>query len=549
MSSHEAPPSSHERKKDDAAPSLSESETNPNEHGSNGSTQGGNGNSAPARDGPPRPDERAAGGTSLNDVRQQPCNIEAEQALIGALIFDNETYFRISDVLKAEFFFDPLHQRIYHAVTELIRRGQLANPVTLKTYFENDAAMEQVGGTAYLAKLAGAAPTIINAPEYARTIFELHQRRGLVRIGEDLVNSAANPLVEDSPNDQIGAAEQMLYELADSGRYQSGFSSFAEASEIAVEMANKAYQRDGGLSGVGTGFIDLDRLLGGMHSSDLIILAGRPSMGKSSLATNIALNAALRYRENRKSDGSREVLDGAIVAFFSLEMSADQLAMRILSEQSRIPSHKLRKGDISEDEFRRFAEANTKLLNLPLHIDDTGGLSIAALAARARRLQRQKGLDLIVVDYLQLVTTSRSRRNDGRVQEVSEVTQGLKALAKDLNVPVLALAQLSRKVEDRDNKRPQLADLRESGAIEQDADVVMFIYREEYYLEQEQPGDSEPEKYAEWQNKMDQVHGGAEIIVGKQRHGPTRTIKLQYDAHITRFSNLAKQELPENVPF
>ncbi len=548
MPSAEAPPSSHEHE-GDVSSSLSKSETNLNEHGSNGGTQGSNGNSAPASNGPPQHDERAMGGASPNDLRQQPCNIEAEQALIGALIFDNETYFRISDVLKADFFFDPLHQRIYHAVTELIRRGQLANPVTLKTYFENDAAMEQVGGTAYLAKLASAAPTIINAPEYARTIFELHQRRGLVRVGEDLVNSATNPLVEDSPSDQISAAEQMLYELADSGRYQSGFYSFAEASEIAVEMANKAYQRDGGLSGVGTGFIDLDRLLGGMHGSDLIILAGRPSIGKSSLATNIALNAALNYRENRKTDGSRETLDGAIVAFFSLEMSADQLALRILSEQSKIPSHKLRKGDISEDEFRRFADANTKLLNLPLHIDDTGGLSIAALAARARRLQRQKGLDLIVVDYLQLVTTSSARRNDGRVQEVSEVTQGLKALAKDLNVPVLALAQLSRKVDDRDNKRPQLADLRESGAIEQDADVVMFIYREEYYLERDKPGKSEPDKFAEWQNEMERVHGLAEIIIGKQRHGPTDTIELQYDANITRFSNLAKQEPPDTTPF
>ncbi len=536
MSPDDIPPAPHDG---DVVPSLADSPINLEEHGTNGSPSNG----LPSSD-----DDSQSNLPGLNGLRQQPCNIEAEQALLGALMFDNETYFRISDVLKPEFFFDPLHERIYHAVIELIRRGQLANPITIKPYFENDPTMEQAGGTAYLAKLAGAAPTIINAPEYARTIFELHQRRGLVRVGEDMVNAATNPMVEDPPSNQINDAEQALYDLAESGRYDGGFFSFAEASEIAVEMANKAYQRDGGLSGIGTGFIDLDRLLGGLHSSDLIILAGRPSIGKTSLATNIAFNAARRYREGRKSDGSRETIDGAIVGFFSLEMSAEQLALRILSERSKISSHKLRKGDISEEEFQHFATANAELMNLPIHIDDTGGLSIAALAARARRLQRQKGLDLIIVDYLQLVTTSSSRRNDGRVQEVSEVAQGLKALAKDLDVPVLALAQLSRKVEDRDDKRPQLADLRESGAIEQDADVVMFIYREEYYLERKKPGKIELDKFAEWQNEMERVHGLAEVIVGKQRHGPTDTIELQFDANITRFSNLAKQEPPGDIP-
>ncbi len=547
MSPDDDPPTS----RDDEVASMTETSMNLDELGSNGGTNGGSGNGLPSSGTTSTNGETRTQGTSslLNDLRQQPCNIEAEQALLGALMFDNETYYRISDVLKAEYFFDPLHERIFHAVTELIRRGQLANPITLKTYFENDPAMEQAGGTAYLAKLASFAPTIINAPEYARTIFELHQRRGLVHIGEDMVNTATSPLVEDAPSHQINEAEQKLYELAESGRYDGGFFSFSEAAEIAVEMANKAYQRDGGLSGVGTGFIDLDRLLGGLHSSDLIILAGRPSMGKTSLATNIAFNAAKRYRGGKKADGSPETVEGAIVGFFSLEMSADQLALRILSEQSRISSHKLRKGDISEDEFRRFATANAELINLPLHIDDTGGLSIAALAARARRLQRQKGLDLIVVDYLQLVTTSSSRRNDGRVQEVSEITQGLKALAKDLGVPVVALSQLSRKVEDRDDKRPQLSDLRESGAIEQDADVVMFIYREEYYLERLKPNESDIDKFTKWDAEMERVHGQAEVIIGKQRHGPTDTVKLQYDGNFTRFANLARHEPPQDMQF
>ena len=547
MSSNDVPPTPH----DDDIASPTETIMSLDEHGSNGGRNGGTGNRLPQGEATSANGETRtqANSTLPNELRQQPCNIEAEQALLGALMYDNETYYRISDVLKAEYFFEPLHERIFHAITEIIRRGQLANPITLKTYFDNDPAMEQAGGTAYLAKLTSAAPTIINAPEYARTIFELHQRRGLVYIGEDMVNTATNPLVEDAPGHQINEAEQRLYELAESGRYDGGFFAFSEASEVAVEMANKAYQRDGGLSGVTTGFLDLDRLLGGMHSSDLLILAGRPSMGKTSLATNIAFNAAKRYRAGQKADGSRETLEGAVVGFFSLEMSADQLALRVLSEQSRIPSHKLRKGDISEDEFRRFAAANADLINLPLHIDDTGGLSIAALAARARRLQRQKGLDLIVVDYLQLVTSSNSRRNDGRVQEVSEVTQGLKALAKDLGVPVLALSQLSRKVEDRDDKRPQLADLRESGAIEQDADVVMFIYREEYYLERLKPHESDIEKFAKWESDMERVHGQAEVIIGKQRHGPTDTVKLQYDGNYTRFANLAKQEPTQDIQF
>ncbi len=506
----------------------------------------GNGNGSAHSELRSSPSRLPANGEAVAGV-QSPSNIEAEQSVLGAILVDNEVYFRISDILSPEHFFDPLHQRIFDTLSTIVRRGQLATPITVKSYFENDAAMHEAGGAAYLARLASNAPTIINAPDYARTVFELFQRRGLMRVGDEIVVTAADAKVELTPSEQIENAEQRLYDLAESGTYEGGFWSFSDAAEKAVETANQAYQRDGGLSGVATGLIDLDRLLGGLHPSDLIILAGRPSMGKTALATNIAFNAARRYREGHKSDGSRETLDGALVAFYSLEMSAEQLATRLLSEQSGIPSNRLRKGAVNQEEFSRFVQAQAELQNLPLYIDDTGGLAIAALAARARRLQRQRGLDLIVLDYLQLVTTTSRRRNDGRVQEVSEVTQRLKALAKELNVPVLALSQLSRKVEDRDDKRPQLADLRESGAIEQDADVVMFVYREEYYAERLKPSESDKVKHDEWLLKMDALHGLAEIIVGKQRHGPTGTLELQFQAEITRFGNKARREHPDEA--
>ncbi len=487
---------------------------------------------------------------SGSDVRsipynELPNNIEAEQSLLGAILINNNAFERISDMLRPDHFYEPLHQRIFHIISALISRGQLASPVTLKPYFENDAALQEVGGTAYLVRLAGAAPTVINAPEYARVVFELYQRRSLVDIGQEVVNSALSVDLEDGPNEQIAEAEQRLYSLAEHGLYEGGFISFDEAAQQSVRITGEACERDGGLSGIGTEFIDLDRMMGGLHDSDLIILAGRPSMGKTALATNIAFNVAKAYASGTNVDGSRKREDGGIVGFYSLEMSAEQLATRILSEQSQIPSHRLRKGDITEEEFRSYVEAHQQLTSLPLYIDDTGGLSIAALAARARRLQRQHGLDLLVVDYLQLVTTSNSRRNDGRVQEVSEVTQGLKALAKELNIPIIALSQLSRKVEERDDKRPQLSDLRESGSIEQDADVVMFVYREEYYVERTKPPEHELERMSAWMEKIEKVHGLAELIIGKQRHGPTGNISLQFQSNITRFGNVSDQNIPD----
>jgi replicative DNA helicase len=402
-----------------------------------------------------------------------------------------------------------------------------------------------VGGAAYLARLAANATTIINAEEYGRTIFELAQRRGLIGIGTDLVNEAFEPDVEVNARDLIEKAEQTLFEMAETGKYGQGFQPFGRALTDAVDMAAGAYQRDGGLSGISCGLKDLDEKMGGLQASDLIILAGRPAMGKTSLGTNIAYHVSRAYRAEHQADGSVKVLDGGVVAFFSLEMSSEQLATRIIAEQSGISSERIRRGKITEDEFHRIVEVSRELQSLPLYIDATGGLTIAQVAARARRLKRQRGLGLVVVDYLQLLAGSTRRAAEGRVQEVSEITVGLKALAKELGVPIIALSQLSRQVESRDDKRPQLADLRESGSIEQDADVVLFIFREEYYLGRMEPRAGTPE-YIEWQEKMSRVHGIAEVIIGKQRHGPTGIVELQFDASLTRFQNLVRSDhLPE----
>jgi len=467
---------------------------------------------------------------------RQPFNLEAEQALLGAILLQNENFYRVSSFLEADHFYDPVHGRIFSALNKLITAGRTASPVTLKTYFESDAGLAEIGGADYLADLAAAAPSVIDVAQFGRAIFDLHILRGLIRVGQDMIVRAANAQVDDSPASQLEEAEQSLYQLAESGKYESGFKDFSTSLKEALDMASAAYERDGGLSGVTTGLIDLDKKLGGLHPSDLIILAGRPSMGKTALATNIAVNAARAYRGERQDDGTVKTVDGAIVGLFSLEMSAEQLATRVIGDFSEISSEKIRRGEIKPDEFLRITDAVRELESLPIHIDETGGLSIAALTARARRLKRQTGLDLIVVDYLQLLTTP-GRRNDGRVQEVSEITQGLKALAKELNVPVLALSQLSRQVEAREDKRPQLADLRESGSIEQDADVVMFVFREEYYLHRSQPREG-TEEHQKWQQDMAEVHGVAEVIIGKQRHGPIGAVRLSFQEQFTRFGNL-----------
>jgi replicative DNA helicase len=478
--------------------------------------------------------------------RSAPHNIDAEQALLGAILVNNEAHDRVSGFLKPEHFFDPLHASIFETAAKLIASGKQATPITLRTFFETAEPIDQ-GLTVpqYLGRLATHATTIINAVEYARTIYDLAIRRQLILIGEDMVNVAYDSPIDNPPTAQIQEAETRLFSLAETGKYGQGFLAFETALVHAIEMANNAYARQGGLSGISTGLRDLDAKMGGLQSSDLIILAGRPSMGKTSLVTNIAFNIAKAYRTEQLPDGTIKPTDGGVVGFFSLEMSAEQLATRILAEQAEISSEKIRRGLITDEEFKRLVLASQEMARCPLYIDQTGGISIAQLAARARKLKRQKGLDVLIVDYLQLLTGSAKRSSEGRVQEVSEITTGLKALAKELNVPVIALSQLSRQVENREDKRPQLSDLRESGSIEQDADVVMFVFREEYYVERAKPSEGTAE-FQTWFEKMRLVAGKAEVIIGKQRHGPVGTVTLAFEGSYTRFSDLAADAyLPE----
>jgi replicative DNA helicase len=479
-------------------------------------------------------------------LRVPPHNIEAEQALLGALLINNDAYDRVSDFLRPEHFSEELHRRIFDVCGQLIRAGKLATVVTLKTYLANIELPEGITIQGYLARLAGAATAIINAEDYGRTIHDLAVRRDLINIGEEVVNAAFDSPVNSSPRQQIEEAERKLYAIAEVGRYDGGFQRFSDALVTAIDMANAAYQRDGHLSGLATGMIDLDEKMGGLQKSDLIIVAGRPGMGKTALATNIAFNIAKAYQSEQQPDGSIKAINGGIVGFFSLEMSAEQLATRIIAEQAGVPGYKIRRGDITEEDFRRITDAAREMQSIPFYIDQSGGISIAQLTARARRLKRQKGLDMLVVDYLQLLAGSRAR-SENRVQELTEITTGLKALAKELAVPIIALSQLSRQVESRDDKRPQLSDLRESGSIEQDADVVLFVYREEYYLKNREPREGTEEHIA-WMADMERAHGRAEAIIGKQRHGPTGTVQLAFEGEITRFSNLAEEDhLPERM--
>ncbi|MGE5502399.1 MAG: replicative DNA helicase [Ignavibacteriales bacterium] len=473
-------------------------------------------------------------------VTALPSNIEAEQALLGALLYDNAAYERILDKLQSGHFYEPFHQRLFSALETHIRKGQLAEPILLADEFKRDPAFEELGGLRYLADLVDRAPPAANAPDYARVIYDLALRRELIRIGGEISSEAQTGDPDKTARDQIEQAEQQLYTLAESGTASTGFVPFVEALRGAVEMAAEAYSRDGGLAGLSTGLVDLDQKLGGLHPSDLIILAGRPSMGKTALATNIAFHVARHYAWEPQPDGTRKTVNGGVVAFFSLEMSAEQLSMRLLADVSGVSSDRLRKGEIDASEFGRVRDAAIEIQESPLFIDATGGLSISKLAARARRLKRSAGLDLIVVDYLQLVTGGDGKGNENRVQEVSMITQGLKALAKELSVPVIALSQLSRQVENRDDKRPQLSDLRESGSIEQDADVVMFVFREAYYLGRSEPREGTPE-HLTWQEEMDRIANVAEVIIGKQRHGPIGTVKLHFNADLTKFGNLARE--------
>ena len=467
-----------------------------------------------------------------NTKNQLPCNIEAEQALIGSILVSNDIYDEISTIVESTKFFDPIHSKIFETIETLIAKGLLANPITMKNYFENHEGLKELGGQEYLIKITKFSTSTKQAIDYAKIIHEMHVRRELVKISENVLYNVANSETDISSENLIEDTEKSLFELAERGHFSQSFAKFENALKQTIEMAKKAYQNDEGIVGVPTGLTELDDRLGGLHNQDLIIIAGRPSMGKTSLATNIAFNAAKNIQEkNLKSS----------VAFFSLEMSSEQLATRILSEQARIKSNDIRRGKISEKEMEQFIETSKNILELPLYIDETPAITIAALSNRARRIKRLFGLDLVVVDYIQLMRAA-SKKNDGRVQEISEITQGLKALAKELYVPVLALSQLSRAVELRDDKKPQLSDLRESGSIEQDADVVMFVYREEYYLERKEPKLGSVE-HAEWQTKMNDILGLAEIILGKQRHGPTGNIKVEFESMYTKFKDLQNKQL------
>lgn len=467
-----------------------------------------------------------------------PQNLEAEQGLLGAILIDNRALEKI-DFLRAEHFHAPAHQRIFKAIHTLCERGQTASPITLKSYFEKDQDLETVGGTSYLIDLAGSVISVVNCEDYARAIYDLHLRRELITYGNEIVNEAYAHELDRDAHDCMEAAESRLYTLAETGEVKQSFVTLRDSILVSIEHAEKAFNTKGHVTGVTTGLRDLNEKLGGLHNSDLLILAGRPSMGKTALATNIAFKAAKAYAES----GGKE---GAIVAFFSLEMSHDQLTTRILADQSNISGDAIRKGAISETQFRDFAQAAHSLSSIPLFIDDTPALTIGAVRARARRLKRKSGLGLIVIDYLQLLRGNGSRQSESnRVLEVSEITRGLKALAKELNVPVLALSQLSRGVEQREDKRPMLSDLRESGSIEQDSDVVMFVYREEYYLSREEPsqrGNESVEKfnerYTQWSQRLQDAANIAEAVIAKQRHGPIGIVKMYFDPNYTRFSDL-----------
>ena len=489
---------------------------------------------------------KSLAGPALSGMSQRlpPTNLQAEQALLGALLANNKAYERVSEFLIPDHFADPIHGRIYGAISRRVEAGQLADAVTLKAEFEHSAVLEEVGGTAYLAQLLSAMVGIINAGEYGRAVYDSWMRRQLIDIGEIVVNNAFGAEPELDGPKQVEAAEQALFDLAAKGGTDRGFITFKDALIDAINVAERAFHRSGGVSGLSTGLRDLDRKIGGLHPSDLLILAGRPGMGKTALATKIAFGAARSLLEEARATDPNAV-PKASVAIFSLEMSAEQLATRLLAEESRISGDRIRRGDIGQKDFDKFVQVSREISGLPLHIDDTPAITLSAMRTRCRRLKRTKGLSLVVVDYLQLMRPAAGTRQENRVQEISQITQGLKALAKELQLPVLALSQLSRAVESREDKRPQLSDLRESGSIEQDADVVMFVYRDDYYLQQRIPKqiafDNDDKFHAaheKWQRDMEQVHNRAELLIEKQRHGPTGKIDLLFEGEFTRFADI-----------
>ena len=459
-----------------------------------------------------------------DQFKELPNNIEAEQAVIGSILVSNDIFDEINTIISSINFYDPMHQKIFEAVESLIYKGMLANPITLKNYFEDEK--DDLNIPEYLVKITKFSTSVRQAIEYSKIIYDMFVRRELIKISEQTIDNAKINDLDTNGQSIIESSERLLFDLAEKGSFNSSLVKFDEAMKQTIEMASAAYKNEEGIVGVPTGLRDLDDKLGGLHQSDLIIIAGRPSMGKTSLATNIAFNAAQKLQDNGKKSS---------IAFFSLEMSSEQLSTRIISEQARISSNDIRRGRISDDQFDKFLETSKNISELPLYIDETPAISIAALSNRARRIKRLFGLEMIVVDYIQLMRGTTFNK-DGRVQEISQITQGLKAIAKELSVPVVALSQLSRQVEQRDDHKPQLADLRESGSIEQDADVVMFVYREGYYLSRKEPREATVE-HAEWQAKMNEVAHLAQIIIGKQRHGPIGNVTLEFEERFTKFKD------------
>jgi len=482
------------------------------------------------------------------DIASLPQNIEAEQALLGALLANNKAFETISDYLKPVHFADPIHAKIYEVISKLIMREHVADVIRLKKYFEQEGTLNDVGGSKYLIKLEESSSPLTNPEMYAQYIYEQYLRRELISTGYEIVNNAMKEDLDSNATEQIEEAEKRLYELSDKGDAGKGFVDFSQALNYSMDSIQRAYQNEGGISGISTGFDDLDRRMGGLNDSDLIVLAGRPGMGKTALATNIAYNVAEMISRGaiKLDEQSRGV------AFFSLEMSADQLATRILSSTAGISSQKMRNGNIDNGEYGRIAEVARTLEKMPLYIDDTPGLTINTIRNRARRLKRTKGLGLIVIDYIQLITGSSKKGDVNRVQELSEISRGLKIMAKELNVPVIALSQLNRGVEQREDKHPQMSDLRESGSIEQDADIVLFVYRENYYIEHEEPKETDknytPEKHEKWEQRMKATKYKAEVIIGKHRHGPTSTVTLSWNGEFAQFGNFIHDEqLPEQI--
>ena len=468
---------------------------------------------------------------NLNLIRDVPVNTGAEQALLGAILSNNLAYEKVEEFLEPEYFSSKINRIIFKSIKKLINNDQIADLNTVKVQLDGNEEFVDNGGLSYLLKLCENTVSIINSKQYGELIYDLYLRRRLIDLGTNLINSSYNTEEDGNSRSLIEKTEQHLFNLIQNNEFDSGPKDFDEIIQRTIDYAEKAFKKSEDVIGLKTGLSDFDKKIGGLHKSDLIIIAGRPSMGKTAFATNIASNISKAFENNNNKN----------VLFFSLEMSSEQLATRLLGELAEISSENIRTGNLSKKDFSRILSSSNDLKKLNLFIDDTPALSISAIRTRARRLKRKLGLDLIILDYLQLVSGESKKMNDNRVQEISDITRGLKAIAKELDIPVIALSQLSRKVEDREEKRPQLADLRESGAIEQDADLVVFLYREEYYLARTEPPEG-TDKHEMWTNKMEKVHNIAEAIIAKHRHGPISKVKLHFNPSWTKFSDLAENK-------